>query len=92
VKDCIMTTHKAYRQHTAFKDKIRRRDNYTCQLCGEPSMFLDHIVPFKESHDSSEGNLRVLCMPCNLALRRKQYNAALTEDEWTDYIKRELKQ
>ena len=68
----------AYRQHTSFKEAIRRRDNYTCQLCGcrvgevcnlhyAPVSQIDvaHIVPFKYGGLSTPDNMRVLCHPCN---------------------------
>ena len=85
-----MKTHTAYRQHTKFKDQIRERDHYTCQLCGHYGDQVDHIIPWAESHDSSPENLRVLCLPCNLQLRRKRIDASLSDDEFKAYIKAEL--
>jgi len=85
-----MVTHTAYRQHTKFKNVIRERDNHTCQLCGEYGDQIDHIIPWAISHNSYPENLRVLCLKCNLSLRRPKYNSGIPEDQYTDYIKAEL--
>ena len=41
--------------------------------------------------DSSLANLRVLCKPCNLAIRQKQKNASPfnTMDDYYSYLERE---
>lgn len=69
---------RAYRQATSYKEAIRKRDDYQCQLCGcglgdvcdrhwAPVGQLDvaHIVPFKDGGLSTPGNMRVVCHPCN---------------------------
>lgn len=84
----------SFRQQKRYKDRIRWRDRYTCQLCGKPGYDVDHILPFHISHDSSPSNLRVLCHACNL----KNREVALPEgkhrripiDQWEAYIKTEL--
>lgn len=83
--------HNCYRQPTAYKSKIRERDNYTCQICGAYGDQVDHIIPFEVSHDSNENNVRVLCRPCNMATRRPNKNAALPYEEWAANLQRELK-
>ena len=83
-------THTAYRQHQPYKDRIRAKFNYTCQLCGKEGWQVDHIIPFAVSHDSSEANLRVLCHRCNIATRRPRKNARLPLDQWYASIKAEL--
>ncbi len=82
--------HTAYRQHQAYKDRIRERDNYTCQLCGEEGWQVDHIIPFAISHDSSEENLRVLCRKCNTDTRRPRKDARMPYDEWIEWVKSQL--
>lgn len=52
------------------KDKIKKRDHYTCQICGkympdEVGLHIDHIIPIKEGGKSVESNLQVLCSKCN---------------------------
>jgi 5-methylcytosine-specific restriction endonuclease McrA len=80
----------AYRQKQSFKQYIRERDKYTCQLCGGYGDQVDHIVPHAVSQDSTVGNMRVLCKPCNLATRRPRYDANLPIEEWYECIKAEL--
>ena len=82
--------NKCYRQSEEYKNQIRERDHYTCQLCGDYGREIDHIVPFAVSHDSSPDNLRTLCKPCNLATRRQPKNAAMPVDDWFEYLKGEL--
>ena len=54
------------------REKIKRRDNYTCQICGistrdEPHLLLeiDHIVPLAKNGLTTEDNLQTLCWKCN---------------------------
>ena len=79
-----------YRQKEKYKEKIRERDNHTCQLCGEPAREVDHIIPWAVSHDSSESNLRVLYVRCNTDTRRPRKDAALPYNEWTAWLESEL--
>jgi 5-methylcytosine-specific restriction endonuclease McrA len=79
-----------YRQALEYKQQVRERDNYTCQLCGAYGDQVDHIIPWAVSHDSQMGNLRVLCKPCNLSLRRTRSDAALSYNQFFQYIESEL--
>lgn len=52
------------------KDQIKKRDNYTCQLCGkympdEVGLHIDHIIPVSKGGKSIPSNLQVLCSKCN---------------------------
>lgn len=62
-------------QKKAFKDYIRRRDNYTCQLCGNYGYECDHIIPFAISGETTIEGSRVLCTRCNRITRRKRRDA-----------------
>lgn len=71
------TTTKAYNMINQRKlmtkelrDKIKKRDNYTCQKCGkympdEVGLHIDHIIPVSKGGKSVESNLQVLCSKCN---------------------------
>ena len=74
-----------------YKDSIRERDNYTCQLCGQSGNDVDHIIPFHISGDSSPSNLRVLCHKCNLIGRRyPRTNPFSSLEDWYQYLNDEL--
>ncbi|MCK1213383.1 HNH endonuclease [Streptococcus uberis] len=54
------------------REYIKKRDNFTCQLCGvstrEHSLILleiDHIIPISKGGLSNESNLQTLCWKCN---------------------------
>jgi len=49
------------------KREILRRDDYTCQYCGQssPHLTVDHIVPRRLGGDHSWDNLVAACPACN---------------------------
>ena len=62
------------------RNKIKKRDNYTCQKCGvsvkdEPTLLLevDHIIPISKGGKSVEENLQCLCWKCNRSKGAKIY-------------------
>ncbi len=66
----------------ALREKIKNRDNYTCQTCGlsnkeERNLLLeiDHIIPLSKNGITSEGNLQTLCWRCNRTKGSKIINA-----------------
>lgn len=57
---------------TKLRKTIKRRDRYTCKLCGistkkEPNLLLeiDHIIPLAKGGITTEENLQTLCWKCN---------------------------
>jgi len=57
---------------SSLREKIKERDNYTCQKCGlstkeEKNLLLeiDHIIPLSKGGITSEENLQTLCWKCN---------------------------
>lgn len=74
----LKTVKRTPRKGIAFSKKnILRRDNYTCQYCGETSSSLtvDHIMPKSRGGKTTWTNVVVACKPCNL----KKGNYTLTE-------------
>ena len=49
------------------RKEIYKRDNYTCQICGNKNIRLNahHIVPFQYSLCDKSLNLITLCQPCH---------------------------
>ncbi len=90
IKGSKLSGGRAYRQHQTLKRFVRERDNYTCQLCGTEGWIVDHIRPWRVSHDSTLSNLRVLCHACNLKRRMKRIDAAMSSEEHEEWIKKEL--
>ncbi|MCX4194040.1 HNH endonuclease [Methylophaga sp. OBS1] len=58
-------------RYISFKTKMRvvRRDNHTCQECGEhlrdDEVEFDHIIPVAKGGSSEEHNIRLTCFDCN---------------------------
>lgn len=57
---------------SSLREKIKIRDNYTCQKCGlstrdEPNLLLeiDHKIPLAKGGMTTEDNLQTLCWKCN---------------------------
>jgi len=57
---------------TSLREKIKKRDNYTCQKCNlsifdERNLLLeiDHIIPLSKGGTTIEDNLQTLCWKCN---------------------------
>ena len=82
-----------YSQSRYVKEYIRERDNYTCQLCGAEGWSVDHIIPWRVSHDSSVSNLRVLCHACNVKTSRPRgvkTHKTIPIEQYETYLRREL--
>jgi hypothetical protein len=59
------------------REKVFKRDNYTCQYCGACGVALqcDHIYPLSRGGSNGLENLQAACKPCNLS----KHNKTLTE-------------
>lgn len=47
------------------KNRVRARDQWTCQMCGESGREVDHRVPVSRGGEHTEENMWVLCTPCH---------------------------
>ena len=63
---------------SSLRQKIKERDNYTCQSCGnsthiEPNLLLeiDHVIPVSKGGYTREENLQTLCWKCNRSKSNK---------------------
>ena len=79
----------------ALKEEIRKRDNYTCQICGVTQDKLGrkldvHHIDFFKIHNFPE-NLISLCKSCHLKLTPRKsfkiffldpYNIQVPEEDW----------
>lgn len=46
-------------------EKVRTRDKYTCQRCGNKASDIHHIVPRAISKNDNQENLICLCSSCH---------------------------
>ena len=55
------------------RDRIFKRDDYTCQYCGERGMRLecDHVIPVSRGGVHADDNLVTACFACNRSKRDK---------------------
>jgi len=67
---------------TKARERIARRDDYTCQICGRVTALdrgeLDHIVPLSRGGSNADVNLQWLCVACNQAKSDKEEEKART--------------
>ncbi len=47
------------------RERILKRDDHTCQYCGQYGDTVDHIVPRSLGGDDHFENLQTLCRTCN---------------------------
>lgn len=80
---------------SSLRRKILKRDNFTCQCCGnsnrfEPNLLLeiDHIIPLAKGGMTTENNLQVLCWKCN----RKKGTKVSGNSKVINEIREEIKQ
>lgn len=72
VRAAASTTARAIRRNIPSRVRfyVMKRDNYRCQLCGATALQgtlleIDHKVAVAAGGTNDEGNLWVLCNPCN---------------------------
>jgi len=72
--------HRAERRWLEIAKKIRKRDNYTCQHCGNPGYDVHHIIPWRLTHNDNPSNLVTLCRSCHSLIENNtQFNKRLAK-------------
>lgn len=52
---------------TKLRQKIFKRDQYTCRYCGAKAEHMDHVIPRVQGGSDKPENLVAACAPCNLS-------------------------
>lgn len=61
----------------SLKDRVKERDDYTCQICGSGlQLEVHHIVPRRCGGLNTEENLITLCVSCHRAIETKDIERA----------------
>lgn len=63
-----LVKRKARKGVSFSKKNILRRDNFTCQYCGDQEypLTVDHVIPKSRGGKTSWTNVVVACKPCNM--------------------------
>lgn len=71
-KEKFTSGKKRYRQNLKWSKDVRKRDNYTCQICGtkEGKIVAHHIVPWLKNEEKRFDlqNGQTLCQSCHAKL------------------------
>ena len=59
---------------------ILKRDNFTCQYCGEQGYVADHVVPYSKGGKGDPDNLIASCNSCNMKKGNKSLEEFIDSD------------
>lgn len=60
------------------KNRVRDRDNYVCQICGnDTNLHVHHIIPRRSGGSHELDNLVLLCSSCHMAIETGDINHAI---------------
>jgi 5-methylcytosine-specific restriction endonuclease McrA len=63
-----MTYTYKYKQ---MRQAILKRDDHTCQYCGQPGNQIDHIIPISKGGEDHETNMATACATCNASKKNQ---------------------
>lgn len=77
-KRSALTDKGSTSQWRKIRQRILRRDQYVCQLCGAEATTVDHIIPRRLQGGDSPENLQSLCAHCNYSKGGRFFERART--------------
>lgn len=69
--------------NSKLKEKIKRRDDYQCQLCGTREKLAVHHIDYRKQNCEAD-NLTTLCLSCNVKVNKNR-------EYWTEYFQKEVR-
>ena len=77
-KQSALRSNGSTTQWRKLREIVIRRDQGTCQLCGQEGKHVDHIIPRTLGGSDELLNLQLLCVQCNLQKGGRFFESART--------------
>ena len=61
---------------------VLKRDNKTCQYCGQPGFQADHVIPRRKGGPDALPNLVCCCRQCNVIAGGRKFLSFDQKREW----------
>jgi 5-methylcytosine-specific restriction protein A len=78
MKKSALTSDGSTSTWRRLREIVIRRDQNTCQMCGQQGFHVDHIVPRRLGGTDELSNLQLLCVQCNLSKGGRFFESAKT--------------